>query len=494
MLHHQKKIRRGIVALALVVALALPGAALAGNFTELQTIIDNTPAGGTIVLSEDYAFVSPDDAPAIYRMISDDNGDDFNASGLSIDKAITIDGNGMTLSGAGEIRVLYIDGIGVDGDALVLKNVTVTKGGKVGSGSGIYIARGNKVDFAKSSIKENGTVSGVHTRDGGSIFIDSKSVVSFDDCDIVSNLGADRAAGIYTRGNVTITNSRIKDNVGGSRGGGIYVDPGYKSPERGGEWGGNLTIKDSVLTGNKGGRGGALYINPENTTRNTIENCIIKSNDVSANNVGNGGGIVFYNCVASVISCDIGDNAAKRGGGLIVDVLSDVTIDRCTITGNTVTGAASEDQNIGGGILCHDGSHSDDTMKPIGVIRLKNSTVTGNKRSEETSGANRAADDLANDVHIHWSTNADKSLDKDPNWTARYDGSIASGGNNVIGTLVNPKNFTVGDGDKISSQTYDLPADHPDLPRHSSSSSSGCSTGTAFFALAGALLCFMKRR
>lgn len=428
-----------VLALSALLMFLLCGVSFAdGTFTDLKNAIDGTPAGGTLTLSQDYTYdISADAAP-----LSND--------GVPIKKAITIDGNNKTVSGSGKTRVFKISGVSGD-KALTVKNLTITKGGNSKSGAALYVDLESRANFVNCTITKNGTVAGTHTKDGGAIYVFSKAVVSFEDCTISNNLGADRAAGVYLIGNGTFVNCRIVDNVGASRGGGIYVDPGYKSPQRGGDWGGNVTMRNCIITGNKGGRGGGVYVNSENDKLNVFENCVISSNDVSANSIGNCGGILFYNAKGRVTGCTISDNKAVRGGGVIVDVLSEVAIDNCTITGNRATGP------VGGGILCHDGSHPDDPMKLIGNINLSRSTVKDNAVSM----------DLSDDICINWSTNTDKSKDvvgTIGSWVARYDGKISSLGSNTIGVLTNPKNFTRAVEDKIANVRAVLPEGHADLP------------------------------
>lgn len=453
-------------------ALGVVGPAFAaGTLTELQALIDAKATGETLALADDYAFV-----PADFAVVSND--------GVRISKAIAIDGNGHTVSGAGSTRVLLVDGV-TGNTALTIKNLTITQGGNIASGSAIFIAEGNRASFANCVVTKNGTVSGTHTADGGSIFIDSKAIVAFTDCTISNNLGADRAAGIYLKGNATLENCKITDNVGGSRGGGLYVDPGYQSPKRGGDWGGNVVMKNCTISGNSGGRGAGLYINSENDKLNVFENCVITGNKTSRS-PGNGGGILFYYANARMTNCTISDNQADKGAGVIVDVQTNVTLENCTISDNKATGT------YGGGLLCHDGSYPADTMKPAGNVTLSKSTIKGNV----------ASGDAKDDIYIHWSQNDDKSPDVSLGpWVARYDGNIASGGGNTIGTLINPKNFTKATSDKVDTTKTDLPAGHPDAsvtpPSSGGGGSGGCATGfgqAGLLGLLGALFAPLRRR
>lgn len=465
----RKKSSRFICVLFLSVSLLffLVGASFAaGTLTDLQNAIKGTPSGGTLMLGDDYAWADSD-----FAAVSND--------GVLVDRAITIDGNGKSVSGGGKTRVLRIEGV-KGSDLLTIKNLTVKEGGNSVSGAGIFVSEGNRVRFEKCTVTKNGTKQGTHTKDGGAIFIDSKAVVSFKECVIKDNLGADRAAGVYLKGNGTFEDCTITGNIGSSRGGGVYVDPGYKAPKRGGEWGGNVVMKNCVITGNKGGRGGGVYVNSENDKVNLFENCTIANNDVSENKVGNCGGILFYNAIGRLSGCSVTDNRAKRGGGVIIDVLTDVTIENSKITGNRAT------EKLGGGLLCHDGSHPEDTMKAVGVVKLSNNTIQGN-----TSAAG------ADDVSIHWSKNDDKSKDVSLGpWVPRYDGKIESLGGNTIGTIVNPRNFTRAGSDTVVATRTELPDGHPDKEGSAGEGGGGggCDAGLGSLALIAAAVVALRRK
>lgn len=440
----------------------------AGTFAELQASIDATPIGGTLVLSQDYAYVDSD-----YPIVS--------ADGILLAKPMTLDGNGGSISGSVKSRVMLIEGA-TGSTPVVVKNLTLTQGGNAASGSATYIDEENRAEFTNCTITKNGTVAGTHTADGGSIFIYHKAVVRFTNCTISENLGADRAAGIYLIGNATLENCRIVNNTGGSRGGGLYVDPGYRSPKRGGEWGGNVVMRNCVVSNNSGGRGAGIYVNSENDTPNLFENYEITDN-FTTRTPGNGGGILFYNAVARMENCTIARNESSRGAGVIVDVSTDVTLKNCVVTDNFATLAFNDEG--GAGLLMHDGSYPTDTMKPAGLVTLLNTVIKGNI----VSG------DVTDDVHIHWSPNDDKSPDLSLGpWEPRYDGRIVSGGGNDIGTVVNPRNFEITQSDGVESVRDNLPADHPDKDWRwaAGDSSGGCTAGCAFAMLFGAFA--LRRR
>ena len=408
---YARKLSIFITCIALVLASA--AVAFAGNFTQLQRAITDTPAGGTLTLSQDYTYDASADAA-------------LGTGGITLNKAITIDGAGHFVDADYKTRAFKVDG--VTGDSKVaIKNLTIKQGGAIEdknagttSGGGVHIGVACNVDFTNCVITKCGSVNGTHTKDGGAaLFIYSKAKVNFMDCEISENLGADRAGGVYLRGNATFTNCKIINNTSGSRGGGVYVDPGYGATERGGEWGGNVKMYNCTIFGNKGGRGGGIYVNPENTTLNVFENCTISSNDVSSNRVGNGGGILFYNAAGKLVNCTITDNKAKNGAGVILDVLSTLDVTNCTIANNQAT-------VFGGGLCAHDGSYEADGMRTVGTAKVFGSIITGNTLlSGDVS--------IPQDIIANYSTHGTGGW---ADWDDRYEGKFISTGYNVLGTVI----------------------------------------------------------
>ena len=65
------------------------------------------------------------------------NNMDMGPNGLPVVvSAITMNGNGATISGNNHVRVLDIDG--ADGGRLTLNNITITRGNSPGPGGGIF--------------------------------------------------------------------------------------------------------------------------------------------------------------------------------------------------------------------------------------------------------------------------------------------------------------------------------------------------------------------
>ena len=78
-----------------------------GTFTDLQKKIDDAPVGSTITLEKDYIYNSG-----------------FSANGITINKELTIKGNGYTIDALGQSRIFNIT------SAITLDNI-IFKNGKV---------------------------------------------------------------------------------------------------------------------------------------------------------------------------------------------------------------------------------------------------------------------------------------------------------------------------------------------------------------------------
>lgn len=460
--------RNGAIHSGLLCALLLAfgcAAAEGGTFADLQALIDAAPEGGSITLADDYRYDAAKDAAL--------------SEGVAINKPVTVDGAGHVISGAGNARCLNISGVTAEGTKVLLRDLTITEGGgeHIASGGGAFIGESSRAAFENCRIIKNGTVAGVHTEQGGAaLFIEPKAEAAFDNCIIADNVGKDRSGGIYLKGNAVLTSCDIRDNRSGSRGGGIYVDPG-KGDKRGGEWGGNIKMYRCTVSGHKGGRGGGAYINSENDKENYFEDCVFRDNDVTANSLGYGGGILFYSSAARMVRCKVTDNKANRGGGVILDVAASLTLEDCIIRGNE---AAAD----GAGLYAFDGSHDDNVMKIIGEATFKNCEITENY---VVSGGKKTAQDISINYTDEETAATRRQVNKelyppegmitaesDPSefpfwtgepWKARYDGKFTSAGGNHIGAVDRNENITTLITDRIDSEPREV-------------SSSGCSTGS----------------
>ena len=190
----KRRISGVLLTLAMVLSL-LPATAFPAladgpdNFTNLQGLIDGTVAGNTLVLSQDYTAGSGE-------------------SGLTIDKAITIDLNGYTIyrglaEPTTEGYVIKVDNNG----ALTIKDSSSAQTGKITGGNNVRPSSGNT--------DTNGQGGGVSVLSGGAFTMESGAI---------TGNSALNGGGVYsqTGSTVTITGGALTGNNATSYGGGIY--------------------------------------------------------------------------------------------------------------------------------------------------------------------------------------------------------------------------------------------------------------------------------
>ena len=274
----------------------------------------------------------------------------YGYSGLpAITSAITVQGNGSTISRSGNKDMRFFAVVGYEPQAgnLTLNDLTLTGGRDVEygySGGAIYSYRGE---------------------------------VTINNCTITGNQSGGTGGGIYASyGSLTITDSIITDNDAYG-GGGVSQ---YK---------GTLSISDSTISGNRGrdGDGGGVYardaimtIDGATVTGNTaatgagvniiysdavISDSLISGNDVGE--IGLGGGLYLVDAAVTLQDVTVADNTAYRGGGVFA-YSGETTIKGSTLSGNAAT--------KGGGLYTWDES----------VVTMANSTVSGNSATELGGG------------------------------------------------------------------------------------------------------------
>ena len=305
-----------------------------GTYETLQAAIDAAENGETVVLAKDVT------------------------ENININKSITLDLKGKTLTGLGDDSVVTITGSDTE--------VTVTssaeeKGkitGGIGSkehdnlfGGGLFIVDAT-VKLENLIVTKNQTVglSGNYNRTGG------------------GGIAAVNAA--VTLNNVAVTENKRPSTKNG--GGSIFAE------------GGSLTIKGSTIEGNfSNGTGGGIFA--ENTLVD-IDTSFIQKNHTQ----NNGGGIYIANdrdiCnqthpftfsekattmpegESSISNTTIGDNIANGlGGGMYIGKEICLRISNSTITGNRVENPNKDGQ--GGGIVGYS----------MGELTLDHTEITDNK-------------------------------------------------------------------------------------------------------------------
>jgi hypothetical protein len=202
--------------------------------------------------------------------------------------------------------------------------------------------------------------------------------------------------GIYTAGNLTLTNSEVSHNIVGDGntagcGGGIYVFDAYSGIT-------SLTVNsskisdntcESVFKGNDaiGGNGGGIFQTGTDSTTSTVD-VVINDSTISGNHAGDGtsseagsGGGIFINAQGSQMKIDqslVYDNHAGNntlhqggnGGGIAVAYSSYLDMSNSTVSGN-FSGDSVDDTGKYGG---YGGGISNE-----GYMTVKFSTIASNQ-------------------------------------------------------------------------------------------------------------------
>lgn len=288
----------------------------------LRDAIAVASPGDTIVFAGDYAI--------------------YLNSTLSINKALTIDGSGHTITISGDTNN--------DGSRNVqVLNVNTTVGATI---IHINIVNGSSEQGA-----------GIHNA--------QDSALTLLNCTVANNAGT-YGSGIMNMGSLIVSNSTIAYNAAFS-GGGIYNQMS----------GAQLVITNSTFVGNSASSsnayygGGAVY----NWGPLTIDNSTFTNNSASA------GGAIMNNLYPNVVinnstfSGNHANGAGDYGGGAIVMMANSgtMTMRNCTVTGNT-TASNGVSGYSGGGISATSGTS----------VTLINTIVAGNSSAAGTPDLNGA--------------------------------------------------------------------------------------------------------
>ena len=239
-------------------------------------------------------------------------------------------------------RAEFGAGISTWGGHLMLYSNTVAHNtATAAGGGGIRSASKATVHIVDTIVKNNSAA-----REGGGI--SNLQNMTVENSTIVSNTSATNGGGLYnTSKTLTLQNSTIANNTASSSGGGIQnhgqlliTDALIQANEVTGNFGhgggiadssGNITITHSIVENNTATSTGA-GINTNYT------NILVQGSTFRQNNAGiNGGGLQILRSTAQIISTTIHNNHAQTGagGGIFVELDSDVLIVNSTVTANT---------------------------------------------------------------------------------------------------------------------------------------------------------------
>jgi predicted outer membrane repeat protein len=257
--------------------------------------IDNSTSGGiaqgiTDTGSGDTLFLQP----GIYNKTTD--------RGISINKSITIQGNGST-------------------DTIIIDAKNLTR---------IFYINNNSITFINITF-----INGNTSNDGGAISNDNFAYITFLNCRFINNTAAGYGGAINNNGhnftviNCTFTNST---STGSSNSGGAIRNQGN-----------NFTVINSTFINNEANAGGAIL---------DMSNNFTLINSTFANNTARtyGGAITHMSYNFTVINCTFTNNTATWGGVIFGQNSNGFTIINSTFTNNNATTGSggviySEDNN-----------------------------------------------------------------------------------------------------------------------------------------------------
>ena len=412
----QRKLAYSLAGAALLLALA-PGLAAAATIKVTTTIPDINDGDGKCSLIE--AIVNANNDQRTFRDCSAGHEADtivlpknsvhtltstydyaYGPTGLpKITSPVTIQGNGAKIvrqqasDGSAvvpEFRLLAVTGSG----DLRLRNVTLM-GGLLSDQRGGCIHNTGNVTIKKSTISGNATaVSGGAIYNAGYLTIENSTlsgntIFSNDEFPVgggggVSNMGyatienstisRNTGSAVANYGTLALRNSTVSENIAGA----FSASGNYVAGFGGGvfNFGGYLTIDNSILSGNNAMRDGGGVDNTDGTA--AIRNSTISGNTVSNDLYWADGGGLYNSGTMNIINSTISGNTVRSGsyptsGGGIYNT-GYLSIENSTVADNTVSSNSST--AYGGGIY-----------NSSGTATLTNSTISGNRATSGSSSA-----------------------------------------------------------------------------------------------------------
>ena len=314
---------------------------------------------------------------------------------ITINKSLTLNLGGFTLSGDANAAVVTISGdkpqvtvkngtvtggrnpqngggFAIDSAVVQLEDLTITGNEAVGGngngevgGGGIYASHAD-VSMRIVTVSEN-SVTG-SSSDGRGILVRYGSL-TMDGCHVERNTAPDCGGGMILRHSVLNAAKSFFENNTAKFGAGIYFGDTPNEAEEGCSGEHNHLITDSTISGNtvldpENGIGGGMYVG---TTSNlTLRNSKLLNNDGATQ----GGAIVAYS--AGTIELDgvsISENKAQSGAGILALCTAVCNTDIRLLNGTAID--ANTATGYGGGI------YANAIAKELNVT-VTNSSVSGN--------------------------------------------------------------------------------------------------------------------
>ena len=353
-----------------------------GNLTVANVVFDSNTEGGALVNTR---VGTANVTGSVFNANSSNFGGSLNNDGMLTvsDSVFTANtgGNGGAISNNSVMSVFgctFTDNKAISGSA------TGLGGGAIYSNSGT-----DATSVADSTFTGNGETGG---SGGGGAISNRTGAMMVTNSTFTNNTGLDGGGAISNRGSLIVTASRFTQNsasgpnaqqAGQGSGGAILC-----------QGGGDLTIADSIITGNSAmAHGGGIYFQPNATERPpmVITNTTISGNssNIDRTGGGNGGGISsngtgFATITRSTISGNTAFTApsvpggAGKGGGIFS--LRRLTMDNCTVSGNSA-------ESDGGGIFdAYPGGQNSEFVITNSTIVFNQGTRGGGVYSSDSVG------------------------------------------------------------------------------------------------------------
>ena len=275
-----------------------------GSFAALQERIDNAGDNSTVLLPNSYLL---------------ENG--FTENGISINKNLTIDGNGFTINANHGGRIFNIAGA-----AVTLQNIKFINGKLEGMGAAVYCKDSNLTII--NCTFSNNHATGDNSQ-GGSVYFNGDKL--------------------------TIFNSEFIANAADHDGGAVYLKGDYG------------IINASNFTNNRAYFNGAVYMNSLN---GTVEDCIF-ANNVATNSSGALGWVEKQN--GTVFNSQFINNTAPLGGAIYVNEGNNFTVEASKFIKNNASIGGAIYLTGGDGIIANSTFDRNSASEDGGAIYLKGS-------------------------------------------------------------------------------------------------------------------------
>lgn len=188
-----------------------------------------------------------------------------------------------------------------------------------GLGGGLSVYQKSDSEIRRCSFFRNHT-----ERSGGGISVNFQSSPYIDDCLIRDNVADDNGGGIISGGSVLwekcspeITDCDVAGNSAAGLGGGIACN------------GGDPVIRDCEISGNKGGQGGGIDL--------YRGGFMVDGNEISGNEAPLGGGVsvsTWTGTTGTIRNSVISGNKGYSGGGIKIWGIGSIVINQCVIAFN----------------------------------------------------------------------------------------------------------------------------------------------------------------